>query len=52
MIVLVTDKLIMRSILKRALLGTFDLMIDLLATSAIMRSKVFMHRWLIMRAKN
>ncbi len=27
-------------------------MIDLLAASAIMRSKVFMHRWLIIRAKN
>jgi hypothetical protein len=27
-------------------------MIDLLAASAIMRSNVFMHRWLIIRAKN
>ena len=37
---------------KKALLGNFDLMIDLLAASAIMRSKVFMHRWLKIRAKN
>ncbi len=37
---------------KKALLGNFDLMVDLLAPSAIMRSKVFMHRWLIIRAKN
>ncbi len=36
----------------KALLGNFDLMIYLLATGAIMRSKVFMHRWLIIRAKN
>ncbi len=28
----------------KALLGNFNLMIDLLAASAIMRSKVFMHR--------
>ncbi len=27
-------------------------MIDLLASSAIMRSNVFMHRWLLIRAKN
>jgi hypothetical protein len=32
----------------KALLGNFHLMIDLLAASAIMRSKVFMHKWLIM----
>jgi hypothetical protein len=31
---------------------TFDLMNDLLATSVIMRSKVLMHWWLIIRAKN
>jgi hypothetical protein len=36
----------------KALLGNFDLMINLLAASAIMRSNVFMHRWLIIRAKN
>jgi hypothetical protein len=36
----------------KALLGNFDLMINLLAASAIMRSKVLMHRWLIIRAKN
>jgi hypothetical protein len=36
----------------KALLGNLDLMIDLLAASAIMRSKVFMHRWPIIRAKN
>ncbi len=35
----------------KALLGNFDLMINLLAASAIMRSNVFMHRWLIIRAK-
>jgi hypothetical protein len=38
--------------IKKALLGNFDLMIDLLAASAIIRSNVFMHRWLIIRAKN
>jgi hypothetical protein len=52
MIILVANKLIMRSKLKKALLGNFDLMNGLLATSAIMRLKVFMHRWLIIRAKN
>jgi hypothetical protein len=52
MIVLEANKLIMRSKLKKALLGNFDLMINLLAAKAIMRSKVFMHRWLIIRAKN
>ncbi len=52
MIVLVANKSIMRSKLKKALLGNFDLMIDLLAASVIMRSKGFMHRWLIIRAKN
>jgi hypothetical protein len=36
----------------KALLGNFDLMIDLLAARSIMRLKVFMHRWLIIRAKN
>jgi len=36
----------------KALLGNFDLMIDLLVASTIMRSNVFMHRWLIIRAKN
>ncbi len=36
----------------KALLGNFDLMINLLAASAIMRSKVLMHRWLIIGAKN
>jgi hypothetical protein len=36
----------------KALLGNFDLMINLLAASAIMRFNVFMHRWLIIRAKN
>ena len=36
----------------KALLGNFDLMINLLAASAIMRSNVFMHRWLIIRAIN
>ncbi len=51
MIVLVTNKLIVRSKLKQALLATFDLMNDLLVTSAIMRLKVFMHRWLIIMAK-
>jgi len=42
----------MRSKPKKALLANFDLMKNLLAASAIMRSKVFMHRWLIIRAKN
>ena len=36
----------------KALIGNFDLMINLLAASAIMRSNVFMHRCLIIRAKN
>jgi hypothetical protein len=36
----------------KALLGNFDLMINFLAASTIMRSKVLMHRWLIIRAKN
>jgi hypothetical protein len=48
MIILAANKSIMRSKLKKALLGNFDLMIDLLAASAIMRS----NRWLIIRAKN
>ncbi len=43
---------IMRSKPKKALLWNFDLMINLLAASVIMRSKVLMHRWLILRAKN
>ena len=51
MIILVANKLIMRLKLKKALLGNFDLMINLLAARAIMRSKVLMHRWLIIRAK-
>jgi hypothetical protein len=42
----------MRSKPKKTLLANFDLMKNLLAASAIMRSKVFMHRWLIIRAKN
>jgi hypothetical protein len=42
----------MRSKPKKALLGNFNLMIDLLAASAIMRSKVLMHRWLIIGVKN
>jgi hypothetical protein len=42
----------MRSKFKKALLANFDLMNDLLAASAIMRSKVFMYRWPIIRAKN
>jgi hypothetical protein len=50
--VLLVTSLIMRSKLKKALLGNFDLKIDFLAASAILRSKVFMHRWLIIRAKN
>ena len=37
---------------KEALLGNFNLMIDLLAASVIMRSNVIMHRWLIIRAEN
>jgi hypothetical protein len=52
MIFLAANKSIMRSKFKKALLGIFDLMIDLLAASAIVRLKVFMHRWLIIRAKN
>jgi hypothetical protein len=52
MIILVANKLIMRSKFKKALLSNFDLMNNLLAASAIMRSKIFMHRWLIIRAKN
>jgi hypothetical protein len=52
MIVLAANKLIMRTKFKKALLGNFNLMIDLLAASAIMRLNVFMHRWLIIRAKN
>ena len=52
MIILEANKSIMRSKLKKALLENFDLMIDSLLASAIMRSKFFMHRWLITRAKN
>jgi hypothetical protein len=37
---------------KKALLANFDLMKNLLAASAVMRLKVFKHRWLIIRAKN
>jgi hypothetical protein len=51
MMVLVTNKLIMRSKLKKALLRNFNLIINLLSASAIMRSKVFIHRWLIIRDK-
>ena len=36
---------------KTSLLANFNLMNNLLAAIAIMRSKVFMHRWLIIRAK-
>jgi hypothetical protein len=36
----------------KALLGNFDLMINLLAACTIMRSNVFMQRWLIIKAKN
>ncbi len=50
--VLGANKLIRRSKFKKALSANFDLMIDLLAASAIRRSKVFIHRWLIIRAKN
>jgi hypothetical protein len=50
--VLAANKLIRRSKFKKALLANFDLIINLLASSAIRRSKVFMHRWLIIRAKN
>jgi hypothetical protein len=49
------ERTIMRSKVKNTkitLLLTFDLMNNLLATSAIMRSKVFMHWWQIIRAKN
>ncbi len=35
----------------KALLGNFDLIIDLLAASTIMRSNDFMHRWLKLRLK-
>jgi hypothetical protein len=52
MIILATNKLIMRSKLKKALLANFNLMIVLSTNKLIMRSKVFMHRWLIIRAKN
>jgi hypothetical protein len=52
MTVLAANQSIMRLKVKKALLGNFNLMIDLLAASAIMSSKVFMHRWLIIRAKN
>ena len=37
MIVLAANKSIMRSKLKKALLGNYNLMIDLLATNTIMR---------------
>jgi hypothetical protein len=42
----------MRLKLEKALIANFDLISELLATILIMRSKVFMHRWLIIRAKN
>jgi hypothetical protein len=51
MTVLVTTKSIMRSKFNKALFSNFNLMNNLLAAIAIMRSKVFMHRWLIIRAK-
>jgi hypothetical protein len=51
-IILVTNKSIMRSKFKKALLVNFNLMNNLLAASAIVKSKVFMNRWLIIRAKN
>jgi hypothetical protein len=41
MIVLVTNKSIIRSKFKKAILANFDLMNDLLVASAIMRSKLF-----------
>ncbi len=46
------DTSIMRSKFPNNAFFNFNLMIDLLAASAIMRSNVFMHRWLIIRAKN
>ncbi len=52
MIILVANKSIMRSKFKKASLANFDVMNDLLAASAIMKTKVFMQRWLIIRAKN
>jgi hypothetical protein len=52
MIVLAANKSIMRLKFKKTLLANFDLMNDLLVVSAIMRSNVFMHRWIIIRAKN
>jgi hypothetical protein len=52
MIVLAANKLIMRLKFKKALIGNFNLMIDLLAARAIMSSNVFMRRWLIIKAKN
>ncbi len=48
---LVTNASIMRSKFKNALLANYNLMNNLLAARAIMRSKVFMRRWLIIRAK-
>jgi hypothetical protein len=36
----------------KALLGNFELMINLLAASTIMRLNDFMHRWLKIKAKN
>ncbi len=52
MIVFAANKSIMRSKFPNNAFFNFDLMIDLLPASAIMRSNVFMHRWLIIRAKN
>ncbi len=52
MIVLVTNKSIMRWKLKKALSANFNLMIVLATNKSIMRWKVFMHRWLIFRAKS
>ena len=35
----------------KSIIINFDLMIDLLVASTIMRLNVFMHRWLIIRAR-
>jgi hypothetical protein len=52
MIVLEANKSIMRLKFKESIIREFYLLIGLFAASAIMRSKVFMHRWLIFSAKN
>jgi hypothetical protein len=46
------DTLIMRSKFPNNAFFNFDLMINLLAASVIMKSNVFMRRWLIIGAKN